>query len=293
MIEMADTEDLGEPTGTGMARSVPEDGLRLIDLGELQLLHRHVLPLFGLDLRGPPADDAAVVPLDGGPWDLVITTDPCPEPLANLVLRETAPLYNVGWLTVVVNVSDLAAMGAFPLCMVVSSEFPPTTLLDETMSYFQGVKDASVQFECPLVGGNVRERDFVLSTGTALGRVRRGEALTQGGGKPGHVVGALGHPGRFWAGILASRYGHDELGAAPLNWDTDDSDPALTNEDARAFATILERPMPPSRTISDMTARNLLSSGVDASDGLGESLRKLAERSGLRVCLTAEIRNRR
>ena len=262
---------------------------RLIDIGELALLDEHVLPLFGLDRRGPPKDDAAVLPITGGPWDLVVTTDPCPNPIVNDVLPDTDPQYNFGWLTVVANLSDIAAMGAFPLGIVVSSEIPADTYLDRAMAYFTGIRDAAARFECPVVGGNVRERDIFLSTGTAFGRVAHGEALTQGGARKGDLVGAIGTPGLFWSAVLASSYGHTFLGAVDLSWDLRTNDAGWSAEEIRQFRLALARPLAQTRSIYDLNAKRLLSAGVDASDGIGESLRKLADRSKVQVTLAESL----
>lgn len=269
-----------------------DPGLLLTDIGELGLLHRHVLPLFGLDEVGPPADDAAVLELPGSTWDIVITTDPCPEPLANIVLRgRTGAMENIGWLTVVVNLSDVAAMGAKPFAMVVSSEFPPDTPVTEAMDYFHGLKAAADRFGCRMVGGNVRERGFVLSTGTALGKVRHGMALTQGGGRAGDQVAVIGSPGIFWAAVLASSYGERDLGAAAGAWDGDGRAP-WSERDRHRLREALERPRPQVTTVPELALRRLLGAAVDASDGVGESLRKLAERSGLQVVLDAAVATR-
>jgi thiamine-monophosphate kinase len=262
----------------------------LVDLGELRFLREFVLPLFGLDRQGPPADDAAVIELSGWPWDLVITTDPCPEPLANLVFAgETDPYFNIGWLTVVVNLSDIAAMGAQPVGIVVSSELPQSTPVRHAMRYFEGISSASTRFDCPMLGGNIRERDRVLSTGTALGKVRKGCALTQGGAQAGDLVAVIGHPGRFWAAILASRFGRDELGAVDMSWDGPQSNPTWTPQEVQSLRKAVLHPVPQVHTVPELVAYELVTAGVDASDGVGESLRKLAERTGLQVVLDEHL----
>jgi len=56
--------------------------------------------------------------LPAWPFELVATTDPCPEPLV-FSLGYT-DLYYQGWLLATINFSDLAAAGAEPLGLLVS-----------------------------------------------------------------------------------------------------------------------------------------------------------------------------
>ena len=55
-------------------------------------------------------DDCAVVPeLPPWPFELVATTDPCPEPLVASLEMEWEDLYYQGWLLGTINFSDPAA----------------------------------------------------------------------------------------------------------------------------------------------------------------------------------------
>ncbi|MEM9518970.1 MAG: thiamine-phosphate kinase [Actinomycetota bacterium] len=260
--------------------------MRLSDLGEFELLHNHVLPMFSSVF--PPADDAAVIGIPGD-WDIVVTTDPCPDPVSCevLSLSPSDRMWQIGWLTVVVNLSDLAAMGADPLGLVVSTEMPTDTDLDVAKSYFEGLRAASDSFDCPLVGGNVRERDFVLSTGTALGKVRRGRALTQGGACEGDLIAAVGRPGLFWASVLASGFGRDNLGAKSPGWDVAPTD--WTADEVRLLSAALTRPEALVTVAAQLGSEGLVTAAVDASDGVGDALRKIANRSGLGVLLRPEL----
>src|SRR5438309_1624353 len=88
----------------------------LQDLGERELI-RSILPKYCASV----GDDCAMVPI--GDVDLLMTTDPVPQPAARL-LGNDPDLYWMGWLLVVISASDLAAAGAQPLAFLAAIEAP-------------------------------------------------------------------------------------------------------------------------------------------------------------------------
>lgn len=92
-------------------------------------------------------------------------------------------------------VSDLAAMAARPVGLLISIESPelPGRVGEE---FWSAIDDEVQMLEAPLLGGNVAASGGGLSlTLTAIGAVPRGRALLRSGARPGDVLLVTGTPG--------------------------------------------------------------------------------------------------
>jgi thiamine-monophosphate kinase len=93
-----------------------------------------------------------------------------------------------------VNLSDLAAMGADPLCFTLGLTMTdPDPLWLE--AFAGGLRDSAMAFDCPLVGGNLSRGPLQIAI-QVQGLVPAGKALLRSGAKPGHDVWVSGQPGR-------------------------------------------------------------------------------------------------
>lgn len=130
-------------------------------------------------------DDAAVV--DGG---LLLAIDAL---AAGVHFASDTPLEDVGWKAVIVNVSDIAAMGGRPTYLVASVVGPPTTDLD---ALSRGMVDAAAAYGCFLVGGDLANGDSLVVTVAVTGVVdgAPGPVLRSGARPDDHlyVTGPLG-----------------------------------------------------------------------------------------------------
>lgn len=129
----------------------------------------------GTDWLTGPGDDAALVPTHGG--QLVVGGEAMFPPFIDADPR------GAGFAAVLTNVNDLAAMGAVPLAILDTVVGPaPTVEL-----VFEGMRDASVMYDVPIVGGHLTMRDgpasvsaFGIGEATQLLSVRNvapGQAL--------------------------------------------------------------------------------------------------------------------
>ena len=145
-----------------------------------------------------PGDDAAALRVDG---NAVVSTDILVENVH--FKRAWSTPEQVGRKVVAVNVSDIEAMGALPVAIVVALAFPQD--LDE--AWLQGFTDG-VRAECELagvslVGGDLSRSDLVVCSATAVGDLGPREPVTRSGAKPGDVVAAFGKLGWAAAGHAA------------------------------------------------------------------------------------------
>lgn len=134
---------------------------------------------------GPVLGDDAAVLADG----LVACADVIVE---GVHFSASTALADVGWKAVVVNVSDVAAMGARPESCLVTVSGPAGLDLD---ALYDGITEACDRYGCAVVGGDLSGgRELVVSV-TMLGRLV-GAPVLRSGARPGDVVyvtGPLGH----------------------------------------------------------------------------------------------------
>jgi thiamine-monophosphate kinase len=158
-------------------------------------------------------DDAAVLRPRSGE-DVVVTTDALVE---NVHFRwSTQTPRNVGRRALVVNLSDLAAMGARPLGATWALAAPPELPVATLDGLVAGLLREASTWSCPLVGGNVtaaRETSLTLSV---VGAVARGRALTRTGARAGHRIWVTGTLGGAALERTRAERGRGRVGRVPV-----------------------------------------------------------------------------
>ena len=104
--------------------------------------------------------------------------------------------YQMGYKSVVVNVSDLASMGALNIGFLLNIAVPKDTLLDDFDDLICGVIGASDKYKIPLLGGDTNEANEIILSGTAIGQMEKDRALMKYGFKEGDLIcisGQLGY----------------------------------------------------------------------------------------------------
>lgn len=129
------------------------------------------------------------------------STDPCPEPIVSYFDKENK-YYHYGFLSVVINYSDLAACGSTPIGILLSTVMPNDMSDDEYKHFLKGVKDACRLYGGNLLGGNIKDGKNFSVTGTAIGGHREQKVLSRIGLAVGDVICTIGTLGMFWLGIL-------------------------------------------------------------------------------------------
>ena len=205
-------------------------------------------------------DDGALVRVAAG-MELVISTD-------MLVAGRHFPFdtdpESLGWKTLAVNVSDMAAMGARPRWAVVAVALPEA---DEAWiaAFARGLFACADAYELDIVGGDTTRGPLNLCP-TIFGEVPQGTALLRSGARAGDEIWVSGFPGHA-ALALAHVQGRHAL-----------SEPALTD-----CLAALNRPQP--RVALGLALRGLASAAIDVSDGLVADLGHILERSALTATL--------
>jgi thiamine-monophosphate kinase len=133
--------------------------------------------------------DAELVRLPGVDLVLAVTTDAIVEEIAAGLYRDP---YLAGWMIVAVNASDLAAVGAEPVGMVVSESLPPDIPEAAVGELQRGIREAAERHGLPLLGGDTNQAAVLALGATALGTVAADRVLTRRGAGAGDRLFASG-----------------------------------------------------------------------------------------------------
>ena len=174
-----------------------------MDLTEEQLLEtiRRVLSGTGPEVRVGVGDDAAVLAPTAG--ELVITADALVENVH--FLRRLTGARDLGYKAIVVNVSDIAAMGASPRSAVCTITLPPDVEASWVVELFGGMREACDEYALWLVGGDLSRGGEITISITVTGEVAPGRAVLRSGARPGDRLVVTGELGGSAAGLRLTR----------------------------------------------------------------------------------------
>ena len=106
----------------------------------------------------------------------------------------------VGWKSMAINLSDIAAMGGIPKYALVALSLPADMQRDDVVGLYQGIGKAVKEFDVAVVGGNISRAPAVTITITLIGEAFRGRMLTRSGAMPWDVIFVTGYLGSSAAG---------------------------------------------------------------------------------------------
>lgn len=203
-------------------------------------------------------DDGAIVRPTPG-MELVVSTDML---VSGTHFLPNADPEDLGWKTLAVNVSDMAAMGAQPRWALLAAALPAAT--ESWIERFaHGFFACAETFGVDVIGGDTTKgpRNFCV---TIFGEVSEGQALLRSGARPGDQIWVSGAPGRAALG-LAHLQGRHVL-----------PEPA-------EYLAALHRPQP--RVALGLALRGLATAAIDVSDGLLADLGHILEASRVSASL--------
>lgn len=174
-------------------------GPSLRDVGEFGFIDR-VRRRFGGPVRPGEigiGDDAAVLPSPRG--KVVLSTDLLVEG-THFDLRYFIP-EELGWRALSANLSDLAAMGASPVCYLAALSAPPDAPVKLLEGVFRGMARAARTTGIRLMGGDTCRGEKIVLSLTVMGKVRADRAATRTGARPGDILFVTGEPGWSHLGL--------------------------------------------------------------------------------------------
>jgi len=224
---------------------------------EFDLIARYFARPTPQAILGPGDDCALLAPSPG--MELAITTDMLVS--GTHFLPDTDP-FELGWKSLAVNLSDLAAMGAKPRWVLLAGSLPEANEA-WIAAFADGFFACAQRHGVDLVGGDTTRGPLNLCV-TALGEVPPGRALRRAGAQAGDDLWVSGQPGRAALG-LAHLQQRTQLPAAL----------------AASCIAALQKPAPRVELGLRLRELKLASAAIDVSDGLLADLGHIAERSQL------------
>ncbi|MHB1001679.1 MAG: thiamine-phosphate kinase [Armatimonadota bacterium] len=242
--------------------------MKLSDIREEALIERIIndnhLPRSGEGLTVGVGDDAAVLSADAQGMLTIITTDMLTERMD--YRDDLITPYQLGWKSVAVNISDIAAMGGSPTWTLVSLGFRPDTDVSYVEAFYRGITACAAHYGSTVIGGDMNAviGDNVISI-TQLGRVEPGKLALRSGAKVGDHLLVTGLLGESRAGLeLLLKYGLEE--SINLN-------EPLVQVHVMPFPRVFEAVA--------AVGTGAVHAMMDISDGLGADLPKLCKSSGV------------
>jgi len=213
-------------------------------------------------------DDAAAFTTDPARISLV-TTDLLVERIH--FLRNVISGFDLGYKSLAVNLSDIAAMGGTARESFVSIAIPEDCPLDYLEAVYEGMKELATRFDVNILGGDTTgsKVDLVINV-VVYGTISQEEMMCRDAARPGDIIFSTGYLGDSKAGL------HLILNNIPAD-----------SDEWRNLLRAHLRPVPHLAEGRFLAQQPAVKAAIDISDGLSSDLGHIAEQSGVGAILDA------
>jgi thiamine-monophosphate kinase len=187
--------------------------------------------------------------------------------------RAFVPPDAIGHRALAVNLSDLAAMGAAPRLALLSFALPAGLPLGDFEGIVASLARLAAGHRLHVAGGNLtRSPGPLMIDITVVGTVKRRQALTRAGARPGHEIYVSGTLGAAAAGLRMLKAG-------------------VVSSASSVVESCIGRylyPDPRVRLGLLLSRNRAASAAIDLSDGLADGVHRIAEASGVGAVIDAD-----
>jgi len=214
-------------------------------------------------------DDAAAFTTDPAQISL-ITTDLLVERIH--FLRNAISGFDLGYKSLAVNLSDIAAMGGTARESFVSIAIPEDCPLDYLEGIYDGLKDLAARFDVNILGGDTtRSKVDLIINVVVYGTIAGEELLCRDAARPGDIIFSTGYLGDSKAGLHLIL---NNIPADSVQW--------------RNLLRAHLRPVPHLAQGRFLAQQPAVNAAIDISDGLSSDLGHIAEASGVGAVLYSD-----
>lgn len=261
--------------------------MKLNQLGEFEFIHRisekFPLPKCSTTSREiiGIGDDCAVIPQSKNS-SLLVTTDMLVEN-THFITQQMAPK-DLGYKSLAVNLSDIAAMGGIPRYAFLSLGLPPDLDVKWLDLFFTGFKQLSQKHHVTLLGGDTtRSTSSIIINVTLLGTANPQKIKWRSTARPGDLICVTGYIGDSGGGFKTLC---DPIGSIK----TTKSTQSLTRVHGSTFHQLLQRnvqyllrrhfrPQPQIQQGQWLAQHTSVHAMMDISDGINSDLKRIMEQS--------------
>lgn len=239
--------------------------MKLAELGEFGLIHRMAPRFLQNTQKGVLGigDDCAVIPQNKNE-SLLVTTDLLIEDVH--FMRSKISARDLGYKSLAVNLSDIAAMGGTPVAAFLSIALPEDISVAWWDDFFSGIHDLSQRSATPLLGGDTTgSKDRIAVNVTVLGKANPKQIKYRSTAKIGDILCVTGVLGDSGGGLTIL-----------LNNLDDKSD-----KDIQHLVKAHHLPTPHLREGKWLAAQNAVHAMLDVSDGIDSDISRILEESGV------------
>ena len=180
----------------------------------------------------------------------------------------TTSFYDLGWKSVAVNLSDIAAMAGRPRSILVSLSLPSYVSFNQIREFFCGLTDCSQSYRVKVAGGDLTRGNCLSISIVVHGEDHEQGVIKRSGAKDGYLIVATGDFGAARAGLYCLSNG------------------------VEGFKYVVERQLTPKPRLCEswalVRACSDEASMMDASDGLADALVQMAGESNLSLVVEKE-----
>jgi len=237
--------------------------MKLSKLGEFGLIEKVIAPEFkelvNKHLTGI-GDDCAIIPISDDRSHL-FTTDMLVE--KTHFLRDKIAPYQLGFKSLAVNLSDIAAMGGRPHASFLSIALPQDTEVEWMEEFMRGYRDLSEDEDVPLLGGDTTSGESIVINVGVTGEIETSQIKKRSAAKEGDIVCLTGVIGDSAGGLQVILEGLPEDQIAKK---------------------LLDQHLTPWPHVSEglwLARHEAVHAMIDVSDGIGSDLNHILKASAL------------